>query len=877
MKNTNGLTDEEVINNRKKYGTNKIDNKNNDTFFKLFVESLGDPIIKVLLIAVAVKTLFLFKDFDYFETIGIVLAILIASLISSISEYGSNKAFQRLQDESSKIKCKVKRNNKLVEINIDEIVYNDIVYLTTGDRVPADGVLIKGSLTIDESMISGEAKENYKESVVNINNIYDKNKLYRGTIVYENDGFMLVTKVGNKTMYGSLSVELQEKSAPSPLRLRLTSLAKTISKIGYVAALLVAISYLFNKVVVENNFNISLIIDTITNFKVMFAYILNALTLAVTIIVVAVPEGLPMMITLVLSTNMKNMLKDNVLVRKLVGIETAGSLNVLFTDKTGTLTKGNMEVINVILGNNKEFNNYMEITNYPKYESLFSDSIVYNNQGVFDKDENKVIGGNITDKALLNFVKKVRNPNVSIVEKIPFNSENKYSITVINDGVKNIKLIKGAYEKILKYCTYYYDEYGIKQLLKNKDKLESDIDNITKNGIRAIAVAISNDNTVIDNLKASILIGIILVKDEIRKEAKEALELFNNAGIKTIMITGDNKNTALSIAKEVGIVKDSKDLVITSSELNSMSFSQIKEIIPNLKVVARALPNDKSKLITLAQEMNLVVGMTGDGVNDATSLKKADVGFALGSGTEVAKEASDIVILDDNINSIVKAILYGRTIFKSIRKFIIFQLTVNFSAVFISIVGPFIGIEYPVTVIQMLWINMVMDTLAGLAFSFESPLLEYMEEKPKKKDENIINSYMLNEILITGIYTSLLYVLFLTLPFFKTFYRVGIDNEYFMTAFFALFIFTTIFNSFNARTHRLNLISNLSKNKVFIAVIIFICIIQLYLIYNGGSLFRTSGLTLNELLITLIISLTVIPIDFFRKIILKKLNFKIKV
>lgn len=292
MKNTNGLTNEEVIINRKKYGTNKIINKNNNTFFKLFIESLGEPIIKILLIALAVKTLFLFKDFDYFETIGIVASILVASLISTISEYGSNKAFQRLQEESSKINCRVKRNNHLEEISVEEVVYNDIIYLTTGDKVPADGILIKGYLTIDESMITGEAKEVYKESINDINQIKKQNKLYRGTIVQENDGYMLVTGVGNNTMYGNLAMELQEKSTPSPLKIRLSNLAKTISKIGYFAAFLVTFSYLFNNIFIQNNFNINLIIKDITNYKLMFAYILNALTLCVTVIVVAVPEGL---------------------------------------------------------------------------------------------------------------------------------------------------------------------------------------------------------------------------------------------------------------------------------------------------------------------------------------------------------------------------------------------------------------------------------------------------------------------------------------------------------------------------------------------------------------------------------------------------------
>lgn len=292
MKNTNGLTNEEVIINRKKYGPNIIIHKNNNTFLKLFIESLGEPIIKILLIALAVKTIFLFKDFDYFETIGIVSSILVASLISTISEYGSNKAFQRLQEESSKINCRVKRNNHLEEIPIEEVVYNDIVYLTTGDKVPADGILIKGYLTIDESMITGEAKEVYKESIDNTDEIKVQNKLYRGTIVQENDGYMLVTGVGSNTMYGNLAMELQEKNTPSPLKLRLSNLAKTISKIGYFAAFLVAFSYLFNNILIENNFNINLIIKDVTNYKLMFAYILNALTLCVTVIVVAVPDGL---------------------------------------------------------------------------------------------------------------------------------------------------------------------------------------------------------------------------------------------------------------------------------------------------------------------------------------------------------------------------------------------------------------------------------------------------------------------------------------------------------------------------------------------------------------------------------------------------------
>lgn len=871
MREINGLNDEEVVKNRRKYGSNKIDSKNQDTFFKLFIESLGDPIIKILLIALAVKTLFLFRDFDYFETIGIVLAILVASFISSISEYGSNKAFLRLQEDSSRMKCKVKRNGKIVEVYTNDIVYDDIVYLTSGDKVCADGILIYGNLTVDESMINGEAKESYKESVKN-NKIEYNNKLYRGSVIYENEGYMRVCAVGNNTMYGKMAKDLTESASPSPLKEKLGVLAKTISKIGYFASVLVTISYLFNEIVIKNNFNIKLIVDTVTNYKLMFAYILNALTLAVTIIVVAVPEGLPMMITLVLSTNMKKMLKDNVLVRKLVGIETAGSLNVLFTDKTGTITKGNMEVLEVKLGNMHSFNSIVEINKYMKYSEIFNDSVIYNNQGIYDRELNSVVGGNITDRALLNFCKNVRSDNVSIIDKIPFSSKNKYSVTIIKKNNRILKLIKGAYEKIIENCNYYVDQTGSRKILTGSDKrlLDKYVNDVSNNGIRVLALSMSYDKVAVDNLRDSTLVGIVILKDEVRDNAKSGIELISNAGVQTIMITGDNKNTSLAIAKEVGIVKSDNDIVLTSDELNKLSDEEVKKIIPRLRVISRALPTDKKRMVEITKSMNLVVGMTGDGVNDSVALKKADVGFAMGSGTSVSKEASDIVILDDNINSIASAILYGRTIFKNIRKFIIFQLTVNFCAVFISIVGPFIGVGYPVTVIQMLWINMVMDTLAGLAFSYEVPRYEYMKEKPKCKNEHIINKYMFNEIIVMGLYSSVLYVLFLKLDIFSNLYRKSSDNIYLLTAFFSLFIFTTILNSFNARTYRINLLSNLSKNKVFMVIILCTFLIQLYLVYYGGNMFRTSGLTLKELIVTIFISLSVIPVDIVRKLVFKR-------
>ena len=861
----NGLTDKEVIKSRQKYGSNQISKKDKDSFLKLLFESLGDPIIKILLIALAIKTIFLFHDFDWFETLGIVIAIFLASFISSISEYGSEKAFIKLQEESSKIKCRVRRNNKTKEIGIDEVVKGDIVLLQTGDKIPADGVLIEGKISVDESSLNGETKERYKEKARDLSNIKEDNKVYRGTVVYSSRALMKVTEVGDKTFYGKLASEIQEKQPDSPLKLRLSHLAKIISNLGYIGAFLVMFSYLFSVLVLDNHFVISNILNDVTNFHLMFGHLIHALTLCVTIIVVAVPEGLPMMITLVLSSNMKRMLKSNVLVRKLVGIETAGGLNILFTDKTGTLTKGKLEMIGFLSGNLHLYENEEDLAKKDKLHYIVKTSLVANNESSYS--DNKIIGGNITDQALLGFIKTPLDSKVKKVLTKPFDSKDKYSYTTIDIG-KRVQLVKGSPELILPKCDYFFNENGDKKVFLNRKKINNYLTSLAKEGIRIIALASKESDTF--SMERLTLVGLALIKDEIREKAKEGIDLVKKAHIKTVMITGDNKDTACAIGKEVGLLNGLNDIVLTSDELSKLTDSEVKEKLSNLKIIARALPQDKSRLVRLSQEMGLVVGMTGDGVNDAPALKKADVGFAMGSGTEVAKEASDIVILDNDFSSISSAILFGRTISKSIRKFIIFQLTINLCAVSLSIIGPFIGIETPVTVIQMLWINMVMDTLAGIAFAYEPPLKEYMYELPKKKDEPIINKYMLNEILVTGVYSALLCILFLKLPFIYDLFRAGSNDKYFMTGFFGLFIFMGIFNCFNARTNRLNLLSHLRSNKAFIIVISLVLLIQLYLIYFGGHLFRTAGLTWFELLIMVMLSLTVIPVDWLRKLYLKK-------
>lgn len=854
MINNNGLSDKEVIINREKYGENIFTKKKQDTFLKLLLETFSDPIIKILLIALGIKTIFLIRDFDWYETVGIVLAILVASLISSISEYGSMRAFNKLTEETSKINVRVKRAGNIQSIPLSEVVVNDLVVLSTGDRVPADGIIVSGKISLDEAMINGEAKEVYKEAGT------DKTSLFMGTVVYSGSALMLVRSVGDNTFYGKMAMELQDDNTESPLRIRLTKLAQSISKIGYICSLLVAGSYLIYMVVISNNFDKNLIVSTLTNGRVMFGYVLDALTLCVTIIVVSVPEGLPMMITLVLSSNMKRMLKDNVLVRKLIGIETAGNINVLLTDKTGTLTKGKLSVVGLMDG---EGNTFEYVNSHGEYKKMLGMSMAINNESSYDKKSGNIIGGNITDRAILEYSGMVSD-NYEIIKQEVFDSKKKYMYTKIRMNGHTYNLVKGAYEVVGKMCNSYYDKVGIKHTIRDNSYIDRKIKSMSMNMMRILLLAINEDRETINNMT---LVGFVILKDEVRENVKEGIRLVDEASIHTIMITGDNRETAKAVAEDIGLIKGSNDLVITSNEMNNMSDEMLRKKFHDIKVIARAMPQDKSRLVNIAKSLDLVVGMTGDGVNDALALKKADVGFAMGSGTEVAKEASDIVILDDNFYSITNAILYGRTIFKSIRKFIICQLTINLCSLLVSIIGPFIGIPVPITVIQMLWINMIMDTLSGFAFSYEPALPEYMKELPKKKNENIINGYMANQIITTGLVSSVICIIFL---------KSRIINQIFgddlLTAFFGLIIFISIFNSFAARTHRLNILANIIKNKVFIGVITFVIGMQIYLIYYGGSLFRTNGLTIREFIIMMGIGLLVIPIDFIRKLIRKKQN-----
>ena len=868
-----GLTKEQVLKSRQKYGDNRLSEVKSEGFWEKLLSNFGDPMIKILCVALIINIIFAFLgQTEWYETVGIALAVILATFVSTFSEYRNENAFQKLQDEASKIKCKVYRDNEITEISIDDIVVGDCILLQSGDKVSADGNLIEGTISVDQSVLNGENKEAKKKAVPNeyqedsnkAMDFLNPYKVFRGTIVCSGNGVMEVTTVGDKSVYGKIASELQaDDDRESPLKVKLTNLANGISKFGYLGGILIAVALLFQRIVVHNSFDMTQILAYCSNWMAVVNDIVEAVMLAVIIIVMAVPEGLPLMIAIVSAQNMGKMLKDNVLVRKISGIETEGSLNILFSDKTGTITKGILEVVTFINGCGKQWDSSNKVS--PKLKDILTISILENTSAVISQEQ--IIGGNGTDRAVLGFLpKQIPNYHLTKVASIPFNSDNKYSAVQVT-GDFNYTLLKGAPEKIISKCSFYFDEDGNKQPL-DPNIINDKINELASRAIRVLGLAVSEkpiENDTIPNDDYT-LVGILGIRDDVRPESIEAIQEVHNAGVQVVMITGDRKDTAVAIAKEAGLLTSNKDVVLTSDELNALSDEEVKSKIKDLRVVARALPSDKSRLVRLAQQLNLVVGMTGDGVNDSPALKKADVGFAMGGGTEVAKEASDIVILDDNFTSIDKAILYGRTIFNSIRKFIIFQLTINVAAVLVSFMSPLLGMENPLSITQILWVNLVMDTLTALAFGGEPALKRYMKEQPKRRDEAIVSKYMWSEIITGSLWIFLLSMGMLVLHEADSFFRDDPSNKYLLTGYFAFFIFISVFNAFNTRTEQLNLFDNIKGNHGFLKILSLIVVVQICMTYFGGNILRCYGLTATEWLFILVLAFTIIPVDFIRKL-----------
>lgn len=880
-----GLKNDEVLASRSKHGTNELSPVVVEGFWKKFADQFKSPIIIILIVAlIVILGLSFFHLTEWYEAVAIAFAVLLATGVSTFSEFKNESSFQQLQEEASQIKSKVYRDGDVVDISVNEIVKGDYVLLQSGDKVPADGFIIEGDIKVNQASLTGEtepiSKTKYEEGIeVDPSDLANAYSLMRGTVVEDGEAVMRIDVVGDHTFYGKLSKELSiTDERLSPLQVKLKGLADLIAKFGYIASILIAVVFMFQKSVILNDFDSVQISEYFNNWEVVVNDLVHALVLAIIIVVAAVPEGLPLMIAIVLSLNMQKMLREKVLVRKLLGIETAGSLSILFSDKTGTLTKGAMEPRYFITGALDRFESYSEIPNtireYVRY-------VISGNSASHRTKDGVVTGGNFSERALLGYVDPSEDNTLvdqaEVIHKIHFNSTRKFSATLLQlkskmeaVGSDKVILVKGAPEIVMENITDAIDANGKVGKIADKSSLIKYLDGLADAGIRLMALAVSkesikSDEELPDNM---ILIGVIGLQDSIRDTTKSSVKMVKDAGVQVVMITGDRKGTAAAIAREAELLDSPEQVVLVSSELQQMTDDEVKTILPNLRVIARALPTDKSRMVRISKSMGEVVGMTGDGVNDSAALKQSDVGIAMGSGSEVTKEAGDIVILDDNFNSISNAIRYGRTIFKSIRKFIMFQLTVNVAAVSITFLGPLIGIDFPLTIIQLLWINMIMDTLAAIALGGEPALTEYMEDPPVRREDHILTKNMVSAILVNGLFITIFSVFFLKAQVFKDmFLRDGVPDEaILLTAFFNIFIFQILLNGFNVRSEGLNVLKHISQNHRFIQIMILVFVLQIVFTYIGGDVLRTKALTLNEWGTVFALSALIIPIDYIRKI-----------
>lgn len=865
-----GLSSEQVQQSLREHGNNTLPTPPRERFWQKLLENFQDPIIRILILALLVNVVFVYMGHgDWIETAGIFVAIMLATFVSTWSEFNNENAFQKLQEEASRICCKVWRDGEPVEIAIDDIVVGDAVILEAGDRVPADGVLLEGELKLDQSALNGESEEAKKlpaaagfawgEKI----DFLAAERVYRGSVVVEGAGVLQVAKVGVDSVYGQLTQELKDDERESPLKLKLQGLAEQISRFGYTGGVLIAVAVMLHKLLLAGG-----PAAYFANMTAVLQDVVQAVILAIIIIVMAVPEGLPLMIAIVSSLNMRKMLRDNVLVRKLVGIETAGSLNLLFTDKTGTITKGKLEVVRFITGDKQELTSFEMLPE--KIKELTYQQVVLNTSAAVS--EGKIVGGNMTEAALSRYLGSYRMQEVPQRQHfVPFNSTSKYSWAQVASANDTYCLVKGAPEKLLLRTDFYWDAEGRRLPLTAgmKQQLDARMLELAGQAMRMLALC-SYECAVDGELPESglTLVGIVAIRDDVRPEAVEAIAAVQKAGVQVVMITGDRKETAVAIAKDAGLLQHPDEVVWTSDELAQLSDDDVKLLLPRLRVVARALPLDKLRLVRLTQELNLVVGMTGDGVNDSPALKKADVGFAMGSGTEVAKEAGDIVILDDNFLSIKQAILYGRTIYNSICKFIVFQLTINASAVAINFIAPFINIDEPLTITQILWINLVMDTLAALAFGGEPALAQYLEEEPKRRSAPIVSRKMLLSVVIGGLYMTLVGIAFYKSAWVDHLFRDAANHIYTYTGFFCTYIFMAVANGFNVRVEGLNPLKNISLNKAFLQVMALIIAIQVLLTYVGGRVLRTTPLNAGEWCVVVLFSLSMLLVGVLGKLLM---------
>lgn len=838
-----GLTDQEVLSSREKYGVNLLTPPKRPSMWKLYLEKFQDPVIRVLLVAAFFSLIISIIENEYAETIGIFFAIFLATGIGFYFEYDANKKFDLLNAVGEETPVTVIRNGKIHEIPRKDIVVGDIVILNTGEEVPADGTLLEAvSLQINESSLTGELMVNktVDEAHFDEEATYPSNTVMRGTTVTDGHGIMRVDKVGDATEIGKVARQATEQSEEqTPLNIQLTKLANLIGKAGFTIAALTFI--IFTSKDLYAYFTSGAYTGDWHSWLAIARIVLKYFMMAVTLIVVAVPEGLPMSVTLSLALNMRRMLKTNNLVRKMHACETMGAITVICTDKTGTLTQNLMQVYEAQVDNSQP--------------DLVAEGIAVNSTAFLEEKApgEKPSGvGNPTEIALLLWLNGQGKDYMSlrtqakVVNQLTFSTERKYMATLVDSPVrqKRILYIKGAPEIVMSKCNLPADAIARynEQLLAYQNKAMRTL------GIayREIAEGESSDCATLVNEGGLTFQGIFAISDPIRPDVPDAVKKCQSAGIGVKIVTGDTPGTATEIARQIGLwqPEDTERNRITGVEFAALSDEEALDRVLDLKVMSRARPMDKQRLVQLLQQKGAVVAVTGDGTNDAPALNHAQVGLSMGTGTSVAKEASDITLLDDSFHSIATAVMWGRSLYKNIQRFIVFQLTINVVALLSVLLGAFFGTELPLTVTQMLWVNLIMDTFAAMALASISPSMDVMNEKPRKRTDFIITPAMRNNILGVGL--GFLVILMGLLAYFKTL-PGGMDVHH-LTVFFTIFVMLQFWNLFNASVFGTNhsIFKDASHALGMLSVALIILMGQFLIVTFGGKVFRTEPLPLME-------------------------------
>ena len=867
-----GLSDSQVNDSKAKYGTNELAKKESESLWSMFIGAFDDIWIKVLCAALVLKIVLavlgmfvpaLSGENDVVEIISIIIAIGLATGFSTLSEYRNASRSEALQEEYNKTYAKVMRNGKLVNILTSEIVKGDTILVQAGDKVPVDGILFEGHIKVSQAALNGESRDENKTAADTMDDAESTDyasasKVFMGSVVTSGEGYMVATVIGDQSELGKINKALtdsdEEEERKDTSSLKLEVVAAGIGKLGVSAAAIAGVLHVVLNLVRANE------AATVVSVLLLAA---EAVMLMASIVIMAVPEGLPMMNSLVQSMNTEAMYKKNILVSHKAAFSDSAYMNVLFSDKTGTITQGNLSLVEFITGDGKIVDSIKN--------SEFIEAITLNNLAKVSS-EGKAIGSNNMDRALLSYALNngyddSKNDTDKVEDISGFDSEKKCATVTLKDG---LVYWKGATENIIEQVTHYMLPDGEEKEFTAEDKkiVEEQMLAEAKRTMKLLSVAkISNGKTV--------LMAVLCLRDNVRTDAVETVEILNHAGIQVVMVTGDAEETATAIAKEAGILKnEKKDVVLTHEELEKMSDEELKKVLPDLRVVSRAKPLDKKRLVSMSQQLENVCGMTGDGVNDAPALKQADIGFAMGDGTAVAQEAGDVVILNNSLTSIKDCVLNSRTMAKSVGKFLIFQLTVNISTLLMNIIAPILGWTEPFSIVQILWINLIMDTLAAMAFGGEPILDRYMEDQPAKRTDNILTTYIKSAIGISAIFITLGSILILEniagITSFVTPADCADPELYEKTFMFAFFIYSIIFNSLNTRSEKYNLFEHISENKNFIRVMGAIFILQTIIIQIGGKVFDTTMLNVKALLVSMVLAVLIIPVDLIRKVIISK-------